>query len=487
MKSRSTSLLLLLLLMTTAVAFSACGDSVPEAQLDSRTPGTSGTPGITGSSTPPDTTGSASSVRPAVSPPPSPTPKPVLKHPDMVLDLKPGDFWDFRWEFSDQSCSQGRGCSTGTDEGVFRVTLGASRTISETAMFPVSVTGKHLADDGAVDLAPDWKFIGVADTRLLASDGFSLTTIFDALDGEWTGSGFFSRFGDRETHVARPTSIGTQSFAEWGGVRSGPAISVVRSDSESMCEVIEGRRICPRDQAFSVAETQYYREGVGPFGYNHRFSASFSGGGFFSSNATEETVALVASSFRGDVIEPTPIPVPPSPTPLPELELDVVFGPEDGALLLINIDDQIPDFETGVDLVIGVVDATFVNPDVGGGAWSYGITFRHSGEETFHAVYVTGNGQWEHFARGGSAASQVSPGSGRVTLNTGVGEENRLFVAFSLDEGAFFVNGVQVAELDLSTSNARASGDVRVMAGILNTDTYNGAVSEYYDLTVLAP
>ncbi len=444
--------------------------------------------------------------RPTVQPTATSTPKPVLRHPGLVLELQQGDFWEFRWMFSDQSCAQGSGCSSSEDGGVFTVTLGEPQTIRDVEMFAISVSGRHTTNDGASNLAPGWNYIGATETQIVASDGFSLVTIFDALDGEWIGGGFFYRFSRSETHASRPTSIGSQPFASWPGVKSGPAVSVVRSDSQSMCDVIEGRRICPNDQSFSISETQYYQDEVGPVGYTFRSSASFSGGGFFSSSSDEETVALVRSSLRGDAIPATPtpfptraVPTPPSgelpprlgvPTPTPEIELDVYFGPEDGSLTLVNIDDQIPDFETGVDLLIGVVDVVFVNPDVGGGEWSYGITFRHSAEEEFHAVYVTSNGQWQHFSRGGTGESQVSTPLQSVSpavMDLTPGGENRVFVAFDADQAALFVNGDLVGGLDLSTSNARVSGDVRVIAGVLSTDTYNGAESEYYDLTVLGP
>lgn len=466
------------LLLTVATVSVACGGSSEPASKDDSQTGSSGSEA---------STGTATSSRPTSTP--TPTPEPVLKHPGMALDLEQGDFWDFRWEYADQSCAQGSGCRTNNEDGVFRVTLGVPKTIDRVEVYFIELSGRHLADEGAVNLAPSWKYIGSDGTRLLASDGTSLVTIFDALDGEWIGGGFFSRFGKRETHVARPGSVSTQPFASWEGVRAGPAISVVRSDSESLCEVIEGRRICPRDQAFSVTENQYFREGIGPLGYNYRFSASFSGGGFFSSNSSEETVAVISTSLRGDVIEPTPTALPPTATPTvqPAIELDALFGPQDGSLTLTSFNNEIPDFATGVDLAVGVVDVTFVNPDVGGGDWSYGITFRHSEEETFHAVYVTSNGQWQHFSRGGTAESQISTNLGSVSLNTGAGAENTLFVAFNFDEAGFFVNGELVAELDLSTTNARVSGDVRVIAGVLSTDIYNGAESEFFDLTVLAP
>ena len=419
---------------------------------------------------------------------PTAAPTPALKHPGMVIELNQGDFWEFRWEWKEQSCAQGSGCRNGGDGGVFKITLGEPRTIGGAEMFPITVGGNHIADNGAVDFAPAWKFIGVDGPRMLGSNGSSIVSIFDALDGEWSGGGFFSRFGSNETHAASATSISTaQPFAAWNGFRTGPAITVVRSDSQSLCEIIEGRRICPNDSSFSISETQYYRNEVGPLGYSYRFSASFSGGNFFSSNSSEEHVALVRSSLRGDVATPDPTPTPtpaPTPTPTAAPTLDVVFGPSDGVLVLTSVDNQIPDLEAGVNLATGVIDVTFVNPNVGDSNWSYGVTFRHSGEETFHAVYVTGGGQWEHFARGGSAESQVSPGRGTVSLNLGVGEENRLTVLFSETVGGFWVNGELIAELDLSLSDARLAGDVRVMAGILNTDVYNGAASEFYDLTI---
>ena len=459
-----------LFIATSVVVFLAAACGTDSSAEDVTTPATENTP--------------TRSAGPSSSPEPPGIPTPVVEHPGMVLQLSEGDFWDYRWEWSDRSCSQGSGCREGSEDGVFRVTLGSSQQVSGTTLFEVEVTGDHQADDGAVNFAPNWKYLGTDGPLLVASsDGFSVTTIFDATDGEWVGGGFFSRFQGSETHVANLTSVGTQEFASWVGVESGPAFSVVRSDSESMCEVIEGRRICPRDDSFSISETQYYRDEVGPFGYNYRASASFSGGGFFSSNASEETVALTASSLLGD--SPGSFAV--EPTSTPAIDLDVVFGPQDGTLMLTNIDDQIPDFEAGVDIQIGVVDVTFVNPDVSGGDWSYGVTFRHSDEETFHAVYVTSNGMWEHFSRGGSLESHVSHEVGSLLLNLGNGEENRLFVAFNLDEAAFFVNGEQVAELDLSTANARVSGDVRAMIGILSTDTYDGSTSDFRDLVILAP
>ena len=224
-----------------------------------------------------------------------------MAYPGMSLELATGDFWDFGWSWTERNCSQGSGCRTSDEAGTFRVTLGESRPIGRVDFFEVSLSGVHLADGGGTDLGPSWAYLGVDGPLLLGSDGGASVVLFGAQTGEWTGSGFFSRFGGSETHVATGVNVaGDHALNSWSGFRTGPALSVVRSDSKTLCEIIAGQRICPNDQAFTLVENQYYREGAGPLGYTYRFSMSFTGGGFSSSTSSEEAVALVASSLRGD-------------------------------------------------------------------------------------------------------------------------------------------------------------------------------------------
>lgn len=258
----------------------------------------------------------------AEAPAPTLEPQPRMQYPGMSLELATGDFWDFGWKWKEDSCSQGRGCSTSDESGTFRVTLGGSRRIAGIDFFEVSVGGVHLADGGATDLGPSWAYLGVDGPLLLGSDGTASVVLFDARTGEWTGSGFFSRFGGTESHVAASVNVSAEHpLNSWSGFDTGPALSVARSDSKTMCEIIEGRRICPNDQAFSLAENQYYREGAGPLGYTYTFSMSFSGGSFSSSTSSEETVALLASSLQGDspVVLDTPDPASAAPPGYVEL------------------------------------------------------------------------------------------------------------------------------------------------------------------------
>ena len=289
---RSASIIGILGLFLAALFVACGGEDRPRGSITY----TSGSPTATTQS------GGSETASPTTiaSPTPSPTPAPAF--PGMVISLVEGTYWDFRWQFEEESCAQGSGCSSNSDSGVFRVQLGQATRISGVLMYPVSITGRHLAGDDQFDLAPRWSHIGIDGARLVGSKGTTLTTIFDATTGEWLGGGFFGRFdATSEDHVAQVSAItSTDPFAEWLGVETGPAISVVRSDSQSNCEIVEGRRLCPNDSTFSINERQLFRDQVGPFGYTYRRSASFSGGGFFSSNSVTESVAVIAGSLLGD-------------------------------------------------------------------------------------------------------------------------------------------------------------------------------------------
>ena len=103
----------------------------------------------------------------------------------------------------------------------------------------------------------------VENRRILGSrSGSSLVVLFDGQTGAWAGSGFFeTRFDPGELSTARPGTIADdEEIAGWAGVVAGPAIVVGRAASQSECEIIEGRRICPRQESYSFAEREWYRE-----------------------------------------------------------------------------------------------------------------------------------------------------------------------------------------------------------------------------------
>jgi len=280
----------IVILIAALISLAACGPDIPSSAPEAQTTNASDVDTI---SSPTLESPSEAPATPTATP--VPTPEPLFDGFDFQIET--GDFWVYRWSSEDQSCAQGRGCSTDKESGVFRIELGSQRNVQRVNAFEMIITG---------DLGPNsppWRYIAVHDMKILASkDGSHFVVLFDGQTGVWAGSGFFdTRFEDKELSSASQGFI-TESdvIAEWDGVHIGSAIVVGRADSQSECEIIAGLRICPRQESYSFTEREWFRPGVGAVGYNYRISSSFSGGGFFSSHTSEENVALVASSLRGD-------------------------------------------------------------------------------------------------------------------------------------------------------------------------------------------
>ncbi|MCH8817698.1 MAG: hypothetical protein IIC92_08230 [Chloroflexi bacterium] len=475
--------LLLPLLAIAALVVASCSGGGDEATDSTPAADAATSPALT------EIAGTAATVTPQ-----SATATPEPEFGGYALDLSEGDFWEYRWTYLDSSCAQGSGCSSKEDEGVFQVTLGERREIEGVPVYELVVTGKRAVGISGEtrDFGPRWRYLGVTGDRIVVSNGGTLTTLFDGGTGKWAGSGFFTdRFDGDELIVARSGSLTDGlEISDWPGVRQGPWEFVGRAASQSVCETIAGHRICPREESFSFTENEYYRAEIGPVAYRFSNTASFSGGGFFSSYQTTEWVALVASSLRGDAAAPTPTPVPPTATPVPAptppdlADLAPVFGPAYGSLLLEPGSTQIPDFSSGVSLDRAIVQVVFTIPDIAGDRWSQGLTFRQSEEETFHAIYFTGDGRWGHFARTGSVSSESDLDGGTASFDTTPGGSILVTLVFGGTEGLLFFNGELVAELDLGISGVRDPGDVRVMSGLLATDLIDGSESVYSGFTI---
>jgi hypothetical protein len=122
------------------------------------------------------------------------------------------------------------------------------------------LVGKHRVSLSGVnrDFAPRWQYIAVSDHQILGAQGSVFTVIFDGQRGKWAGSGYFTdRFNADELIEAGLSSI-TESLpiANWPGVHTGPAIAVGRASSQSLCEIIAGIRVCPREETFDVSERE---------------------------------------------------------------------------------------------------------------------------------------------------------------------------------------------------------------------------------------
>ena len=201
-----------------------------------------------------------------------------------------------------------------------------------------------------------------------------------------------------------------------------------------------------------------------------------------------ETVRGVLSALKqgqgSSIATPTPqlgaTPTPPRGSPR-------AFGPVDGELLH-DTDGYIEEYPAGVYLNEFSARATFENPYARStGGWDYGLLFRGSGEEQFHAVVVTSDGWWSHYLREGSSDTNADPvAQGRLSgLRTGTGSLNEIRVVAAGERGWFFLNDRLVADLDLS--GGAAEGDVSVITGYHAGNEIDGRSTRFTGFAVGEP
>ncbi len=130
-----------------------------------------------------------------------------------------------------------------------------------------------------------------------------------------------------------------------------------------------------------------------------------------------------------------------------------------------------------------VAVATFTNPNAGSaGWWDYGFTFRGSGPDSYHGVYVGSDREWSHFLRGGGSGT-ASGRLGRVlNLNTREDAQNTLMLVVVGEAGLLYVNGEQASVLDLS--DGAAHGSVGIGSGFFDGGRLPGQQTLYNDFRV---
>lgn len=205
------------------------------------------------------------------------------------LEFSTGDFWEFYWFEEIVTSAQGD-ISTRTDNGSFRVTLKESRTIGQIEAFALEITGNNLEGYPG----PRWTYLASQNNVLFGSlDGITLDTIFNAQDGVWKGGGFFASF-DEEATVNVLSSEIENEFIETNG------IAVSYQEGQTICEVIDGERICANDEAFTIRVNDFFKAGIGPIGYNLSRNVFDQGGGFTTTFDSRLEIGLAATSFSAD-------------------------------------------------------------------------------------------------------------------------------------------------------------------------------------------
>jgi hypothetical protein len=212
------------------------------------------------------------------------------------FQLVTGDFWRFGWDFQKQSsawCGGTPASSKSSDSGSFQVVLGSAQTIAGTSAYAIEISGKSQNSDGSVSFTPRWKYLAVANNKLLGStDGSTLETIFDANTGQWPGGGFFVAFPAKTLVVAKAGSIQNAYISDAN------AWVVSQSTSTSQCTYYSGvGTVCGTNWSTNTQQSEYYAAGTGPVGYLYRNSGGNDDGTCISSYQSSQNIGLIASSF----------------------------------------------------------------------------------------------------------------------------------------------------------------------------------------------
>ena len=226
----------------------------------------------------------------------------------------------------------------------------------------------------------------------------------------------------------------------------------------------------------------------------------------FASTATPtRTLVDTPAPERTKTATPSPAPSPtaspvPSPTQLPTLvptstatfspaaikavgmpiprQQHRQYGPESG---YIFIWDEIGMVYSGLQMSDMVGEASFYNHY---GRWSYGFVFRHDGT-SFHMVFVSSDGSWHHCIRGPNWSNRIGScieSGDHDGINTSGRKRNHIRVEAVGANGKLHVNGVHIADLNLSAHVEM--GDVAIACCFVEGDGHFGLKQEFEEFTV---
>ena len=274
-----TRVIIMAMIATGCLTFSACGGGGGGGTTDNST--TTATGGTTPGDSPPVTA-------------------PLIA--GFNFALQEGDYWEYRWDKYSYSYAQGSTSTTSLLTGRFRATLGAPITFQNTSAYPLLITGiTGPPADPTKTYAPRWQYLAIKDNQILGSlDGVTFTAIFDAQSGFWPGGGFFNDLGSTVLNQATEGTI-TTPFNTSAYI-SGTAFKTGLSGSQSTCQYYPGVGNICGDSSYSYDSWEYFKPGIGPYGYYYYNTYSDCGGGFCSGATWEDMVGLVSSSLQGDTV-----------------------------------------------------------------------------------------------------------------------------------------------------------------------------------------
>ncbi len=233
---------------------------------------------------------------PDPSPPDPDAPEPAV--PGFPPELGPATMWHYHWITDERTTAQRSGTTHETRSGDFQVILGDPVPMRGATMYPVRVEGEN--SDGSFDYGPHWTHLGVVGNSLVGSTGTTgLQVIFDADTGEWMGGGFFTEFPDGARVTASPSTV-SNAFIR----TAAHAVSLGVDEGGCTYYPETGDTICD-DDSTTINDREYYKEGLGPVGYTHNSTFTYSGGGHYSAYHTQRQLGLVATTLQApDGFEP---------------------------------------------------------------------------------------------------------------------------------------------------------------------------------------
>jgi hypothetical protein len=159
-----------------------------------------------------------------------------------------------------------------------------------------------------------------------------------------------------------------------------------------------------------------------------------------------------------------------------------IYGPEFGSMPHDPDDGFIETAETDISLQDFVLEVVFYVPyPTSLGQWDFGILFRQTAVNTQYRLTIFSDSSFELGYRDGDNYTELDSGD-IPSLDTIEGRANRVVLIARGGQGYLYVNGMFIAELDLSAHVAK--GEVRIGTGMFVDREIAGRETRYEDLMI---
>lgn len=131
-----------------------------------------------------------------------------------------------------------------------------------------------------------------------------------------------------------------------------------------------------------------------------------------------------------------------------------------------------------------VVEVNIENPySPSTGSWSTGVLMRNASFNNFYALVISSKGYWEHRFRSGLTENSTVLNSGQSeAIETSGKTYNQIKIIVYEGLGVFYINGILIAQLDLSEN--QNPGPISVIGGYYTGDQIEGMSSKYKDYKI---